>query len=125
MLSQLTVYPTIPAQDLDRARDFYENTLGFSPVRDDEGGILYQAGNGSVFFLYQTPSAGTAAHTLMAWVTNDLDGTMRDLRERGVIFEEYDFPGLKTINGVADLGGEYAAWFKDTEGNILSVGQWT
>jgi hypothetical protein len=77
-----------------------------------------------VFQLYPTGSAGTAQHTLGGWVVDDLEATVADLRERGVEFEEYDLPSLKTVDGIAQLGDvERAAWFRDSEGNILAVSQ--
>ncbi len=123
MLSQLEVSATIPAKDLSRARKFYEEKLGLkAAMEESDGGIVYQDGC-TYFTLYPSQFAGTATHTLMSWQTSDLDREMADLRSRGIKFEEYDLPGLKTVNGVALMGKSRGAWFKDTEGNILALFQ--
>jgi catechol 2,3-dioxygenase-like lactoylglutathione lyase family enzyme len=113
---------TIPAKDLAGTRKFYEDVLGLKVFREDPAGITYHSGD-SVVFLYPTEFAGTAQHTLGGFRVSDLEAAMADLRGKGVTFEEYDMPGLKTVNGVAELGGEKGAWFKDPEGNILSLSQ--
>jgi hypothetical protein len=92
-------------------------------VASEEGrGIIYRSGD-SYFSLYPTEFAGTAQHTLGAFMVGDVEAAVADLRGRGVRFEDYDLPGLKTVNGIAELGGIKGAWFKDPEGNILSVVQ--
>jgi catechol 2,3-dioxygenase-like lactoylglutathione lyase family enzyme len=111
---------TIPAKDLERTRRFYEDVLGAQAVMENPGGIFYRSGD-SFFSLYPTEFAGTAQHTLGSFMVQDVEGTVADLRAKGVTFEEYDLPGLKTVNGIADLGGVRGAWFKDPEGNILAV----
>jgi hypothetical protein len=83
--------------------------------------LMFQCGNGTRFLLYQTDNAGTARNTQMGWVTDDVERDVQDLRSRGVVFEEYDFPGLKTENGIATSDAGKAAWFLDSEGNILSL----
>jgi predicted enzyme related to lactoylglutathione lyase len=113
---------TIPAADLDRARKFYEEQLGLTAVHTGDDGIVYKVGN-TYFLLYPTQFAGTAQNTMMGFVVDDLDSTMADLKERGIEFEEYDYPELKTVNGVAEFDAGKGAWFKDTEGNILAVTQ--
>jgi catechol 2,3-dioxygenase-like lactoylglutathione lyase family enzyme len=123
MLSDAPVNAVIPAADMARAKHFYSDTLGLKVSMEMEGGVRYDAGGGTQFFVYQTPSAGQAAHTLASFVVADLDGEMADLRSRGVVFEDYDQPGLKTVEGVADMGEARGAWFKDSEGNILSLVQ--
>jgi catechol 2,3-dioxygenase-like lactoylglutathione lyase family enzyme len=113
---------TIPAKDLQGTRRFYEDVLGLTVEREYEGGIMFRSGS-TVLDLYPTQFAGTAQHTLGGWEVDDLEGTVAALRGRGVQFEEYDMPGLKTENGIATIGDERAAWFKDPEGNILVVFQ--
>ena len=113
---------TIQAKDLDGTRRFYEDVLGAQVMTEDPGGIIYRSGD-STFSLYPTEYAGTARHTLGAFVVRDVEATVADLRAKGVTFEDYDLPGLKTVNGIAELGGIRGAWFKDPEGNILSVVQ--
>lgn len=120
MLSDREIYAVVPASDLGRARGFYKDKLGLEPAQESRDGLIYE-GKGSKFLLYETQFAGTAQNTAMSWITNDLDGDMTDLRGRGVTFEDYDFPGLKTENGVATTDDGRAAWFKDSEGNILAL----
>jgi catechol 2,3-dioxygenase-like lactoylglutathione lyase family enzyme len=122
MLAKFNIYPTLPAGDLRRARKFYAEKLGFNPISETPDSLTYQAGN-STFLIYQTAYAGTAQHTLAALDVDDLDAVMVDLRSKGVIFEEYDYPDFKTVNGVAQMGTERVAWFKDSEGNIIAIGQ--
>ena len=113
---------TIPARDLDRTRRFYEDVLGAQAVMEDPGGIIDRSGD-AIFSLYPTQFAGIARHTLGAFMVGDVEATVAELRGRGVRFEDYDLPGLKTVDGIAELGGVRGAWFKDPEGNILSVVQ--
>jgi catechol 2,3-dioxygenase-like lactoylglutathione lyase family enzyme len=113
---------TIPAKDLEGTRRFYEDILGAQVLTEDPGGIIYRSGD-STFSLYPTQYAGTAQHTLGAFLVADVEATVADLRAKGVRFEDYDLPGLTTVNGIAELGGMKGAWFKDPEGNILSVVQ--
>lgn len=102
---------------------FYEDVLGFVPEVEDPGGISYRSGHGR-FNIYPTESAGTAQHTLIGWHTDDLEKAIEELAPKGVTFEQYEYPGLKTdAKGIAVMGNEKAAWFKDPEGNILSVWQ--
>jgi catechol 2,3-dioxygenase-like lactoylglutathione lyase family enzyme len=111
---------TIPAKDMEGTRRFYEDVLGAQVLTEDPGGILYRSGD-STFSLYPTEFAGTAQHTLGAFMVRDVEAVVADLRSKGVKFEDYDLPGVKTADGIAELGGFRGAWFKDPEGNILSV----
>jgi catechol 2,3-dioxygenase-like lactoylglutathione lyase family enzyme len=113
---------TIPAKDLEGTRRFYEDVLGAQAMSEDPGGIIYRSGD-STFSLYPTEFAGTAQHTLGAFLVRDVEAAVAELRGKGVTFEEYDLPGVKTVDGIAELGGVRGAWFKDPEGNILSVVQ--
>lgn len=122
MLESAAAYATIAVSDLDRARTFYEETLGCK-VRDQRsGGVFYEAGQGTSFLVYPSQFAGTSQSTMMSFTVDDVDQTVKELRERGVTFEEYDFPGLTTTDGIADIEGERAAWFKDPDGNIIALG---
>jgi catechol 2,3-dioxygenase-like lactoylglutathione lyase family enzyme len=123
-MADRTFGATIPAKDLAGTRKFYEETLGLEAVHEDQDGILYKSGD-SYFTLYPTQFAGTAQHTLGAFVVRDVEAAVADLKAKGVTFEEYDLPGLKTVDGIADLGGERGGWFKDPEGNILAVVSYT
>jgi catechol 2,3-dioxygenase-like lactoylglutathione lyase family enzyme len=120
MPADWTFEATIPAKDIDSTRKFYEGVLGLEIVRETPAGITYRTGD-STLSLYPTQFAGTAQHTLGGFVVGDVEAAVEDLRAKGVTFEEYDMPGLKTVNGIAELEGERGAWFKDPEGNILSV----
>ncbi len=125
MLSDHAVHVTIATADLGRARAFYEGTLGLPVDAEDEAGIFFRSGP-SRFLLYQSDFAGHARHTLASWEVDDLASTVAELAGRGVTFESYDLPGLTTDErGIADLGVELAAWFKDPDGNILNISQST
>jgi catechol 2,3-dioxygenase-like lactoylglutathione lyase family enzyme len=113
---------TIPAKDLEGTRRFYEDVLGLQVIQDDPAGIVYRSGDSTVM-LYPTEFAGTAQHTLGTFLVGDVGAAVADLRSKGITFEEYDMPGLKTEGGIAELGGVKSAWFKDPEGNILALGE--
>jgi catechol-2,3-dioxygenase len=123
MLSELEVAAVLPAGDLGRAKSFYRDKLGLEPTEEREGELRYRTPGGAAVLVYQTENAGTARNTALLWLTDDIVGEVARLREAGVVFEEYDQPGLKTENGIATTGAERAAWFKDSEGNILCVAQ--
>jgi predicted enzyme related to lactoylglutathione lyase len=121
MLKNHPIIPYIPAADVSRARRFYEQKVGLSPREEVAGGVVYECGGGSWIFLYPSGGAGTSQASQAFWQVEDLEAEVADLRKRGVVFEEYDLPGLKTVNGIATGGGTKAAWFKDTEGNIMAL----
>jgi catechol 2,3-dioxygenase-like lactoylglutathione lyase family enzyme len=126
MLSEHPVGAAIPVRDLERARAFYEDVLGFSPaeVHPDTGEVEYRAGGGTWFFVYVTPSAGTNRATAAAFRVADLASEMAELRRRGVVFADYDVPGLETVDGVATMAnGTRVAWFADPDGNIIGLDQ--
>ena len=120
-ISMAHAYPVLPAEDLSRARSFYHDTLGFEVTDKPElHQFLVLAGDGTGAVVYE--SARTKAeHTVATFLVDDLSATMGELGSRGVSFEEYDLPGLKTMNGVATVGDEESSWFTDTEGNIISL----
>ncbi len=122
MLGKLDAGATIPVRDLARARQWYAEKLGFEPEMEAADGLTYRSKN-SMFTVYPSQYTGTAQHTLMSWLADDVEREVRELRARGIVFEEYDMPGLKTVNGIATMGSERAAWFKDLDGNILAVSQ--
>ena len=131
MLGDGHVATRLPAQDLERARAFYSSKLGLDPVEVRPGGLRYQCASGQ-FALFQSSGAASGTHTQMGWEVDDLQATVTELRRRGVVFEEYDLPGFKTVGGIAEIEGNYpskggkgekAAWFRDSEGNLLGVGQ--
>jgi catechol 2,3-dioxygenase-like lactoylglutathione lyase family enzyme len=131
VLDRGNVAARLPARDLARARAFYSEKLGLEPVEERPGGLRYQCGSGS-FALFQSAGAASGTHTQMGWEVEDLEATVAALRARGVVFEEYDLPGLRTVSGIAEVEGNYpsrggvgerAAWFRDSEGNLLGIGQ--
>ena len=125
MIESATAHATIAVTDIDRAKKFYGEILGFKSQEERSDGVTYAAGGGTWFLVYPSQFAGTNKATGMTFEVQDLDGTVKELRDRGVVFEEYDFPGLKTVDGIAEIQGERGAWFKDPDGNILAVGQRT
>jgi catechol 2,3-dioxygenase-like lactoylglutathione lyase family enzyme len=131
MLNESDVATRLPAQDLERARKFYAEKLGLEPIEERPGGLKYRCGNG-YFVLFESSGAPSGNHTQMAWVVEDIEATVVELRKRGVVFEEYDLPDLKTVNGIAEVSGNYpslggigerGAWFRDSEGNLLAIGE--
>ena len=124
MLENSDVEATIPARDLERAKSFYADKLGLKPIEERPDGLRYRCGDGS-FLLFESSGAASGDHTQLGWTIDDLEAAVEELRGRGVVFEEYDLPGLKTVNGIAEIAGERGAWFKDSEGNLLAIGQRT
>jgi catechol 2,3-dioxygenase-like lactoylglutathione lyase family enzyme len=122
MLENYHVVPSFPAADLGRAARFYTEKLGFTPISRNAAVVEFRSAS-SKFGVYKTDYAGTAQHTLAAWEVDDIEEVVDELRSRGVVFEEYDFPELKTVGGIADMGSQRGAWFKDSEGNILALAQ--
>ncbi len=127
MLSNALVYPSLPAVDINRAKRFYQDKLGLKLVAEDPSpGATFQAGMNSFIYLYQR-GATKADHTVAMFMVDNLDSEVKDMRNKGIKFEEYDMPqmGIKTVNGIATTDFIKSAWFKDTEGNILAVGELT
>ena len=131
MLEDGRVATRLPAQDLDRARRFYSEKLGLEPSEERPGGLLYRC-SGTEFALFASAGAASGESTQMGWEVDDLRATVTELKERGVVFEEVDIPGLETVDGITEVPGNYpskggkgerAAWFRDSEGNLLGIGQ--
>ena len=120
-LKNLRSHTTLPAADLDRAKKFYAEKLGLTPATESAGGIFYEVAGGTRFILYPTPNPTRGGHTQIGFATNDIEAEVKALQSRGVVFEEYDFPGLKTHGGIATTGPARAAWFKDSEGNMIGI----
>jgi predicted enzyme related to lactoylglutathione lyase len=114
---------TLPAQDIERARKFYEQKLGLTPEGvGPDGGVYYKTGN-TGFLVFPSMGKPSGDHTQLGLDVEDVTATVNELKKSGVKFEDYDVPGLKTEDGIADIGGGKGAWFKDTEGNLISIGE--
>jgi len=113
---------TLPAKDIDRAKAFYADRLGLNPTFEDKVGVHYVVG-GTRFRLFRSSGVASGTHTQLAFVVRDIAAQVSELKSRGLEFESYDYPSLKTVDGIADLGYARGAWFKDSEGNLLAIGQ--
>jgi catechol 2,3-dioxygenase-like lactoylglutathione lyase family enzyme len=130
MLSHHEVATRLPAQNLARAKAFYADKLGLTPAEERPGGVLYRCGN-TRFALFASGGRSSGEHTQMSWEVDDIEAVVDELRSRGVEFEHVDVPGLRTVDGIAEVSGNYpsvgtgerAAWFRDSEGNLLGIGQ--
>ncbi|WP_274911448.1 VOC family protein [Streptomyces sp. WZ-12] len=134
-LAQGRVATRLPAQDLARARRFYSERLGLEPVDERPGGLLYRCG-GTEFVVFRSAGASPGTFTQMSWEVDDLDRVVSELGRRGVVFEDVELPGMlgggRTRDGIAEVEGNYpskgargerGAWFRDSEGNMLGIGQ--
>jgi catechol 2,3-dioxygenase-like lactoylglutathione lyase family enzyme len=122
-MGRFRIEPTLPASDLGRAKAWYRDKLGLEPVLETPADVFYVAG-GVRFSIFPSQFAGTAQNTAAAFAVDDVESVVAELTARGVVFEQYDFPGLKTDErGIAQLDGFKGAWFKDSEGNTLVVGE--
>jgi catechol 2,3-dioxygenase-like lactoylglutathione lyase family enzyme len=123
MLNSAPLYAYVPVSDLERARRFYEEKLGLEPGKPTGPGLAYSCGFGTAFFMYPSAGAGTNQASCAFWKVKDVEAVANWLRSRGVVFEEYDLPGMKTVRGIFTGGGGKTAWFKDSEGNIMALTQ--
>jgi predicted enzyme related to lactoylglutathione lyase len=121
MLQRSPMYAYLPAKDVTRARAFYEQKLGFRPKEENAGGVVYEFADHTECFLYPTPNAGTSKASQAFWMVEDIEREVAELEAAGVKLEHYDLPGMKFQDGIAIGEGGKAAWFKDTEGNILAL----
>ena len=126
------VIAKLPAQDLDRARAFYRDQLGLEPVEEREGGLRYCCAAGE-FHVFLSSGVASGTSTQLGFEVADIEATVAELRERGVVFEHFDAPGFEMVDGIVDIADNYAskgtgergAWFRDSEGNLLALGQAT
>jgi catechol 2,3-dioxygenase-like lactoylglutathione lyase family enzyme len=124
MLADFPMSARLAASDIARARAWYAEKLGLTPDKEEmDGTTLWYRCAGTWFVLYQTGSAGTARNTVGGWEVADIRTVMDELRGRGVRFEDYDFGEMKTVDGLLSAGEYHAAWFTDSEGNILELTQ--
>ncbi|MGD2105712.1 MAG: VOC family protein [Anaerolineae bacterium] len=124
MIADAPLTAILPASDIERAKRFYSEKVGLRPadlaVPDD--GAVFLGGSGTMLYLYEREGGTKADHTVAGWLVEDLEQAVAELRGRGIAFESYDMPGLKTDEqGIAESGGARGAWFKDSEGNILAL----
>lgn len=120
-LATKPVYATLPVEDVTRAKQFYHETLGLDIEDQGSDGFLVRGGSGSQLFFYRSQVSHPSGNTVAGWIVDDVRATVSELRGHGVRFEEYNLPGLKTVDGVAETTMGPGAWFKDSEGNIISL----
>lgn len=117
-----TLHASMPAADIDRARAWYSEKLGLEPIDAGPGGELRYDAGGTQFGVYPSAFAGTNQATAALLAVTDFDTAFGELRSRGVVFEDYDFgDDFRTVDGVLETPDGKAAWFKDSEGNILGM----
>ncbi len=134
MFEHARLRSTLPASDLERAKAFYRDTLRLAVVLETPDGVVFEVAadvgqprvgwaDSATFLVYPTPNTDRGGHTQMGFLVDDLEATVAELKERGVVFEEYDSPGLRTVDGIASIarGNGKGAWFKDTEGNLIGL----
>jgi len=120
MLADGTVFATVAVKDINNAKKFYSETLGLKQTDENPGGVTYQSGTGKLF-VYQSPTAGSGQATAASWEVSDVEGAVEELKNKGVNFEHYELPGVTREGDIHVMGAMKAAWFKDPDGNILSV----
>ncbi len=121
MLSDARVHAALPATDLERARRFYADKLGLTPAEENPGGLFFNGADGTRFLVFPSQGKASGQHTQIGFLVRDIAAEVADLKTRGVVFEEYDLPDFKTIGGIAEVGPSRAAWFKDSEGNLIGI----
>ncbi len=113
---------TLPAQDFGRAKRFYADVLGLTPAEETDQEARYRVGP-TEFLVFPSSGKASGDHTQIGFDVDDLESAVSALRERGVSFEEYDMPGFQSVGGIVDIDGGKAAWFKDSEGNLIALAQ--
>lgn len=121
MLGDSTVYATIAVRDMQRSKEFYEQKLGLTQVDENPGGVTYESGSGKLY-VYESSTAGSGKATCAAWQVDDIEQVASDLQLAGISFDNYDIPGAEVDGYIYTMGTQKAAWFKDPDGNILSIG---
>jgi catechol 2,3-dioxygenase-like lactoylglutathione lyase family enzyme len=124
MLRDAPVVAILPAADIERAKRFYLETLDLrrADVPAPGNDVIFECGEGTLLYIYEREAGTKADHTVAGWLVEDVEEVVEELGERGVVFERYDMPGLKTDErGIAEIDGDKTAWFKDPEGNILAI----
>lgn len=122
MLTKSMITTMLPVSDIERAGRFYGDTLGLhQKATGADGSVRFDAGNGDAIGLMPAEAGAQSTHTVLSFEVTDISGEIRDLERRGVTFADYDLPDLKTVDHIAEMGDEKAAWFSDSEGNILCI----
>jgi catechol 2,3-dioxygenase-like lactoylglutathione lyase family enzyme len=121
MLADHPIRTTLPATDLERAKRFYAERLGLTPESETPSRLVYRCGANSEFVLFPTQATASGTHTQAGWTVDNIEAEVATLKARGVVFEEYNTPSFKTVHSVATIGPNKAAWFKDSEGNLLGL----
>jgi len=122
-LREAAVHTALPAGDLERAKRFFREKLGLTPASETESTALYQVRDGQLA-LFATSGRPSGDHTQIGWTVDDIQAAVAELRENGVVFDEYDSPGFKTVDGVVTFGTTRFAWFHDSEGNVHNLAQY-
>ncbi len=121
-LATSAVAVMLPVEDVDRAKEFYVEKLGLDYTgTNGEGSAMFTLAGGTPLLLLPRPGAPRSSATALSWEVGDVVAEVRDLESRGVTFEDYDLPGLKTVDHVCELDSERAAWFADPDGNMLCL----
>ena len=123
MLSYARYETSLPCSDLERAKSFYADKLGLTPASEQSAGAFYEGRGGTRFILFPSSGSASGSHSQMGFMVADIDAEVRDLKQRGVQFAQYDFSGFDKSTSIADVGGVRAAWFKDSEGKLLGLVQ--
>ena len=121
MLSDARFETALPCSDLQRAKSFYADRLGLTAADESPAGAFYEGRDGTRFVLFPSSGSASGSHSQMGFMVTDLEAEVADLKQRGVQFEEYNFPGFNKATGIAEVGGTRGAWFKDSEGNLLGL----
>jgi predicted enzyme related to lactoylglutathione lyase len=117
------VHATLPASDFTRAKQFYSDVLGLTPSSETPAGAFYDTGQGTRFLLFPSGGTSSGTHTQIGFSVSDIEAEVAALKARGAVFEEYDSPGFKTVDGIATMGALRSAFLKDSEGNLLGLVQ--
>lgn len=123
MLSQYKVYAILPSSDVERARSWFQEKLEMIPTKEEPAGLWYECAEGTWFFVTHSAFAGTAQNTAASFQVTGIEDVMSQMKGRGVVFEEYDLPYLKTVDGLFAMGPYKAAWFQDADGNIIEISE--
>ena len=121
MLSDARVGTALPCSDFERAKAWYKEKIGFSPSEETPEGAYYVCAEGTRFFLFPSSGKASGDHIQVAFEVTDVVAEVGELKKAGVTFEEYDFPGMKTVDGIVDMGDGKGAFFKDSEGNLIAI----